>query len=336
VLAAKNLKSIRISSNPWRNRLITALKFLAGSGIILFLLTSGQLNFADILSSYHNASALIGGVLCCTFAFIIVIVRWWILARIQMLPIGGFEALRLTMIGFFFNTFIPGSTGGDIVRAAYAVQASPDRKAHALTVAFADRGLGLHAMLLLSVAAFFIKPSLFDNAPHLKPWLMLIPAMLIAGIVMPIFLLWERTNGFLVRLCGKIVGGADAWREALRLYRQQPGMVCLAYLCSIGNIVCNVLMLHFMMLAVGSTPELIESFVIVPLVILTNALPITPGGIGIAEAASAGLYAIVGQAGGANAMLLTRLVVILHSLIGFPFFLMGKRHQEVESTPCAR
>jgi uncharacterized protein (TIRG00374 family) len=156
--------------------------------------------------------------------------------------------------------------------------------------------------------------------------------MLIAGIMIPFFLLWERTNGFLVRLCGKIVGGAEAWREALRLYRQQPGMVCLAYLCSIGNVVCNVLMIHYMMLSVGSTPKLIESFVIAPLVILANALPITPGGIGIAEAASAGLYTIVGQTGGANGMLLTRLIIIIYSMLGFPFFLLGKRHRTVEAT----
>jgi len=320
--------TIEAARSNWQHRLITALKFLAGSGLIIFLFVSGNLNFADILSSYRNPPALIAGILCCTAAFIIPIFRWWILARIQMLPVSGFEAFRLTMIGYFFNTFIPGSSGGDIVRAVYTVRACPERKAQALTVAFADRGLGLHALLLVSAAAFFIKPTLFDNAPHLKPWLTLISGMLIAGIVIPVFMLWERTNRFLVSLCGRMVGGADAWREALQLYRQQPAMVCLAYLCSIGNVVFNVLMIHFMMLAVGSTPELIESLVIAPLVILANAIPITPGGIGIAEAASAGLYTIVGQAGGANGMLLTRFVVIIHSMIGFPFFLLGKRHQD--------
>jgi hypothetical protein len=317
---------------PWWNRLTTILKFLVGSGLIVFLFASGKLNLADILSSYRNPSPLIAGILCCTAAFILPIFRWWILTRIQMLPGSGFEAFRLTMIGYFFNTFIPGSSGGDIMRAVYAVRASPERKAHALTVAFADRGLGLHALLLVAAAAFFLNPSLFENAPHVKQWLTFISCMLIAGIVLPFFLLWERTNGFLVRLCGKIVGGAEAWREALRLYCQQPGMVCLAYLCSLGNVVCNVLMIHSMMLSVGSTPELIESFVIAPLIILANALPITPGGIGIAEAASAGLYTIVGQAGGANGMLLTRFVVIIYSMFGFPFFLQSNRHRTVEST----
>ena len=324
----RNFKPTITVPQPWWNRLITALKLLAGSGLIIFLFASGRLNLADILSSYHNSAALVAGILCCTAAFILPIFRWWILARIQMLPVGGLEALRLTMIGNFFNTFIPGSSGGDIIRAVYAVRACPERKAHTLTIAFADRGIGLHAIVLVAVAAFFMKPGLFDNAPSLQPWLMPIVALLIAGAVIPLLLVRERTNRFFVRLCGKIVGGAEAWQEALRLYRQQPGLVCLAYLCSIGNVFCNVLMIHFMMLAVGSTPKLMESLVIAPLVILANALPITPGGIGIAETASAGLYTVVGQTGGANGMLLTRFVIIIYSMLGFPFYLLSKRQQK--------
>jgi len=57
---------------------------------------------------------------------------------------------------------------------------------------------------------------------------------------------------------------------------------------------------------------------------LANTLPITPGGIGIAEGASAGLYALVGQAGGANGMLLTRLFIVIHALMGFPFFVFNR------------
>ena len=44
----------------------------------------------------------------------------------------------------------------------------------------------------------------------------------------------------------------------------------------------------------------------------------------MAEGASAGLYALVGQAGGANGMLLTRLFIIIHALMGFPFFIVSR------------
>ena len=68
--------------------------------------------------------------------------------------------------------------------------------------------------------------------------------------------------------------------------------------------------------------------VIAPLVILANTLPFTPGGVGVAEGASAGLYAMVGVAGGANGMLLTRFFIVFHALVGFPFFLTYKRNNK--------
>lgn len=48
----------------------------------------------------------------------------------------------------------------------------------------------------------------------------------------PLFLLWDRTNGCLIRLCGRLVGDEQAWRDAISFYRRRPGMLGLAYLCS--------------------------------------------------------------------------------------------------------
>jgi hypothetical protein len=52
--------------------------------------------------------------------------------------------------------------------------------------------------------------------------------MLVITGVGPLPLVWERTNGLVMRLCGRIIGGADAWHEAIRLYREQAGMLCIA------------------------------------------------------------------------------------------------------------
>ncbi|MEA1867473.1 MAG: lysylphosphatidylglycerol synthase transmembrane domain-containing protein [Thermodesulfobacteriota bacterium] len=309
----------------WLDRLVLALKILIATGLILFLFMTGRLNFASILDSYKYPKYLFAGALCCTLAMVTPIFRWWILVRIQKLPLGMFDALRLTMIGYFFNMFIPGGAGGDVVRAVYTVRDCPERRAQALTIAFVDRGLGLHTLLLLGVSIILIQPTLFNNCPDLKPWLLLIAGMLVIGTIAALLLIWDRINGFMMRLCGRVIGGADAWHEAMMLYRKQPGMLFIAYFFSAGSAIFNVLAIHFMMLAVGSNPTIAESIAVAPLVILANALPFTPGGIGVAEGASAGLYAFVGQAGGANGMLLTRFFIVIHALLGFPFFLWNNR-----------
>ena len=310
-----------------RDRLVFVLKILVALGLITFLFTSRRIDFGVLLKSYKHPVYLLSGILCCTLAVVTPIYRWWILCRVQMLPLRAFDALRLTMIGYFFNLFIPGGSGGDVVRAAYTVHDCPERRAQALTVAFVDRGLGLHALLLLGGSIIFIQPAVFHNYPALKLWLGIIGGVVIVGTIAPLLLVREHTNSLLIRLCGRMIGGAEAWHEAMELYRKQPGMLCVAYFLSVGSAIFNVLLIHYMMLAAGSTPTVLESMAIVPLIIIANALPLTPGGVGVAEGASAGLYSLVGQAGGANGMLLARFIIIFFALVGFPFFIFNKRHQ---------
>lgn len=313
----------KLSEALW-NRLGFGLKVLIATGLITFLFTSGRIDFAVLLRSYKYPAYLLSGILCCTLALITPIYRWWILSRVQKLPLNHFDALRLTMTGYFFNLFIPGGSGGDVVRAAYTVRDCPERRAQALTIAFVDRGLGLHALLLLGASLLFIQPEVFYNRPALKLWLFLIGGTLIIGTITPLLLVWERTNNLLIRICGRIIGGAEAWHEAMGLYRKQPGMLCIAYSLSVGSAIFNVLLIHYTMLAVGSTPTVLESLAVVPLIIIANTLPLAPGGVGVAEGASAGLYSLVGQVGGANGMLLARFFIMMCALMGFPFFLMNR------------
>ncbi|MNC96004.1 hypothetical protein D3C83_132610 [compost metagenome] len=49
---------------------------------------------------------------------------------------------------------------------------------------------------------------------------------------------------------------------------------------------------------------------------LANCLPISPGGIGVAEAASEGLFAVFAVTVGAEMMLLVRLVTVVVSIPG--------------------
>jgi hypothetical protein len=308
------------------------LKLIFGLGLITLLIVSGRLNLYVVFNAYKNPAYFLAGILCYSGAFLVSIYRWWILVRIQLLPIAGFDALRFTMIGYFFNTFIPGSSGGDIIRAAYTIKSCSEKKPNVLTSAFADRALGLHALLVVSAAAMLMNPAILSHVQGFQRWAGMITCLIIAGIVLPCWFLRKGADAVVIRLCGKIVGGAEAWHNALQLYRQQPGMVCLAYLCSVANVMLNIFLIHFMMLASGANPGVVESLVVAPLVILANSLPITPGGLGVAEAASASLYSSVGQAGGANGMILARLIIIMCSLAGLPFFLLNKSSSRTSVT----
>jgi uncharacterized membrane protein YbhN (UPF0104 family) len=74
----------------------------------------------------------------------------------------------------------------------------------------------------------------------------------------------------------------------------------------------------------GATISWDATFLAGPLIVLANCLPLTPGGIGMAEAASSGLFASVGTLCGAEMMLLVRLCTATLSLPGIAAIAMRR------------
>jgi glycosyltransferase 2 family protein len=73
--------------------------------------------------------------------------RWRLLLRVQGIHLPLRRVWQINMIGLFFNQFIPGSTGGDLVKIFYAIRNAPDKKPQAALSMVMDRILGLLAVL---------------------------------------------------------------------------------------------------------------------------------------------------------------------------------------------
>jgi uncharacterized protein (TIRG00374 family) len=83
---------------------------------------------------------------------VIISFRWWLLLRTQSVFIGFLAAVRLNFLGWFYNNFMPGSVGGDLLRAWYVTKHTDKRFEAALSV-FVDRAIGLLSTLI--IALFF-------------------------------------------------------------------------------------------------------------------------------------------------------------------------------------
>lgn len=89
------------------------------------------------------------------FAEIVMAFRWWILLRTLHIFIPFKTALRLHFHGLFFSSFLPGSMGGDFVRAWYVTRHTHKRFQSALSV-FVDRVIGLASTLLIAIVSYFL------------------------------------------------------------------------------------------------------------------------------------------------------------------------------------
>src|SRR5205823_13620532 len=81
--------------------------------------------------------------------FLICGLRWHLLLRAVDIRIGAARAFVINMVGAFWNTFLPGSTGGDAIKAFFAAKNAPGHRTRAVMSVIVDRAIGLMALIIL-------------------------------------------------------------------------------------------------------------------------------------------------------------------------------------------
>jgi glycosyltransferase 2 family protein len=76
--------------------------------------------------------------------------RWQVLLRVQQIYLPFSRVLALSIIGMFYNLFLPGGTGGDIVKTYLLWKETPKNKPGALLAVLFDRMIGLVALIVIT------------------------------------------------------------------------------------------------------------------------------------------------------------------------------------------
>jgi uncharacterized protein (TIRG00374 family) len=245
--------------------------------------------------------------------------RWQLLLRAQDLNLSFGRVLMLYFVGNFFNTMLPGVTGGDLVKAIYAAHEAPHKKTAAVSTVVIDRIVGLIALILLTVVIMLIRLPLFLSSPPMKIALVLNMSLLVVTIL-GFFVLFRRNLlehwAFFKRLeertaLGEIIGKAY---NAFHVCMTHPVLLAKTLLISVINHLTYVVMIYFMGRALGinlSFFDYVTAFLIINAV---AAIPLTPGGMGVREGMAIFILAVFGiAAAGAFSISIT----IYASIIGW-------------------
>jgi len=111
-------------------------------------------------------------------------IRFWFLLRLQKIHLPLLRTLHLTLVGFFFNLFLIGSTGGDAIRLYYLIRWFPDRKARSALAILLDRVFGVAVLLGLVLALLPATAPRLAADPFFAPLARAIPWLGPAGIVL--------------------------------------------------------------------------------------------------------------------------------------------------------
>ena len=232
--------------------------------------------------------ALVMSVLLVGLTVIGGVIRWQMVLRTQGLELGLGRATGISMVAQFFNAFLLGSTGGDLIKAYYAARETHHKKTEAVTTVFVDRLIGLWAMLLFAVLMMIPNLSLLRQHRTLGALALFTLSMLVAlsGVLGVAFWggvtrHWPRARPFLRRLPkGEML---ERSLDSCRQFGKERAFLVRAVLVSLALNVVWVFQVSVLAGGLGVQVPLIDFFVIVPIIFCVSALPITPSGLGVRE-----------------------------------------------------
>lgn len=232
-----------------------------------------------------NGLWLLPGIVAVGVAFLLQTQRWLMLMAVQGIRMGWWRAWRLMMVGAFFNLFLFGATGGDVIKIFYAMRETATKKSAAFLSVLVDRIVGLLALILVTCvlcALNFRELTAHPVTAALLSSLAVILggslAVVVAGFLVDRLQLAHKLPAWLP-LHAKILEMAAAFSVYAR-----DGRTLLATLAiSVPAHLLIFSAFYFAARAFTDALSVMNVFSVMPIINTITALPISLSGVGVRE-----------------------------------------------------
>jgi uncharacterized protein (TIRG00374 family) len=215
-------------------------------------------------------------------SYLITARRWHMLLEVLEIHMGQGRTFVICMVSAFYGTFMPGSTGGDVVKAYYAAKHTIWRTRAVLSVLI-DRALGLLALIILGG----VMASLQFSVPDCRRVAIACGAVL-AATVIGAFVFYHPhlrkvlgVDWVLARL--PLQRQVNNGIEAMHLYGRRPLIPIWAVIMTLPVHITTIISAYFAGRAFGLQLPFFYYWVAVPVIVLVGAIPISPQGAGVME-----------------------------------------------------
>jgi uncharacterized protein (TIRG00374 family) len=231
-----------------------------------------------------NYSWVGAGILAYIVVEISAAIRWQILLRVQGIRLSLPRVSGLFLIGMFYNQFLPGGTGGDIIKS-YLLLKETDKKAGGLLAVVFDRLIGLVALVFLTGTLVLLRFHWLAQTPETRRLLWILLFLLstsIAGLLVSFIV-----SGFnLFHLLPHKFPGREKLIEisaAYHLYARHWFATLLAFGASLVAHLATFTTFLCVAYAFRAGVSVIDFFAVLPIERTITALPISFAGVGLRE-----------------------------------------------------
>jgi uncharacterized protein (TIRG00374 family) len=311
--------------------LFTALRWSIAIGGIAYVLD--KLSWHDIVAMVQQANPvyLAISVLVFPVTFLITGIRWHCLMQTLGIRISFARTFVLNMVGAFYNTFMPGSTGGDVLKAYYASKYTAIQM-HAVMSVVVDRLIGLVALILIGGVMAAWQYQIRECRE-----VAIICGLIVLGTIFGLIIF---CNAKLRRISGLdfIINRLPMQQQvqtalaAIEVYRRRPWLVLGTVVMTFPVHMAVIVSAMFIGTAFNLPLPLMYYWAAVPVIVLVGSIPISPQGAGVMELLALQLTRVYGASAGQAVAwtMCIRLIQVLWNLTGGLFVFRGNYHPPTE------
>lgn len=310
---------------------LNTIKILIAAGLIYWLISSGKLDFKLLMGLRNHLSAVLIAILLSLFNLILVSLRWeTILGARSQVKLTTSGLFKVSWIGQFFSSVLPGSVSGDLVKILYVQKIDKSfSKKFIFASILIDRVMGLCGLILLvGMSSILFGEKIVLNAPALAPLLKM--NYVLTGVVLFSFILFlffhDFIRYFLVKFESLALKGIlqkiiSLWDDLVLIKSRILKAVGLSLLVQFFGV---LIFWSLIQPSVDGQMNFIQALAFIPIGLMTLALPIAPSGLGVGHAIFQKLFELLSISNGASLFNLYFVVTLSVNLLGVIPYLMTK------------
>lgn len=307
---------------------VPAAKAAVAAALVVWLVRSGLLSPATLAPALERPVWLAAGTAALLGVAIFAGLRWHCLLMAQGMRPDPAVSVRLSFVGLFFSLVVPGGISGDVLRVFYSARLPGGHRAGALASVAVDRVLHLSVFLVFAAfaVAFYPGVSFADANIRVTAGLLALYFALIGAAAALVASESVRRHAWVEGLLGRLPFHRAVTRlyDAARAYRTHPAQLAAAAGAGALAVAGSMAAYYCYGRALGDTSLGAGAYVFaVPLVAVASAIPLTPGGVGLGQAAALVAFAWAGAdpALGVNVVTLVQAGSVFVSLPGAVLYL---------------
>ncbi len=314
----------------------TLFKILIAFGIIFWLVKQDKFNVSQ-LKSFLVWDFLVIALIATGINLFLVSERWRLLLSTQNAHPKPAELYKLTLIGIFFNFAMPGGVGGDVVKAFYFYKDHPKSKAIAISSVFVDRLLGLYTIIFMALGAMIYDLNHVMRLEVLRN-LFYFFGLIFVSFNFGLFFLFSKNPKickFVLAVISKLPlkEKFEKLYTSGQLYGSQGPLLGKVFFLSLLSQTCAIFIMYLIghYSNVGAEVALGTYFLVTPIGFMATAIPISPAGVGVGQAAFYFLFNLyLGHTTelGPIAITVFQVLSLFFGIIGAYFYLVKSRKKD--------